>query len=160
MDACSLILLAKASVLETILSAYTISITNNVFEEVMKGKAKMSTDALLLERLYNEKKMSVISADNTLTKKIMTDFNMGKGEASTIAVGLKEKDSIVATDNRQGRKAALVNGLPLIGSVEMIVSLYKRKKIDKHKATASLKILQEEGWFDSYLIEKAMEDLK
>ncbi|MBI2151396.1 hypothetical protein HYU21_01570 [Candidatus Woesearchaeota archaeon] len=85
---------------------------------------------------------------------------MGKGEASIIAVSIGQNDSLVATDNKQGRKAAQINNIHLIGSIEIIISLYQQKKISLEKAKLSLQILKQEGWFNPYLIEKAMEDLK
>ena len=159
MDSCSVILLAKASVLETVLDNYPVSVTLEVFDEVMKGKAQKFQDALLFERLHNLKKIKIIKANLKLSEKIKQDFNMGKGEASVIAAGIGEKETIVATDNRQGRKAALINNFHLIGSIELVVILYKRKKINHDKAIHSLKILEQEGWFDPNLIQKAKEDL-
>ncbi len=40
------------------------------------------------------------------------------------------------------------------------MQLIKSIKINHEKASEALKILKEEGWFDSNLIEKAMEDIK
>lgn len=159
-DACTIILLAKASVLETTLKVYKLRITEAVYEEVIAGKRLMFPDALLLERLNNEKKVVIVSTVAELQHKLQTDFNMGKGEASVIAVGITEKNSFVATDNKQGRKVAQINNIPLIGSIEIIVSLYQQKKISLEKAKVSLLILKQEGWFNPYLIEKAMEDLR
>jgi len=159
-DACSAILLAKASVFEQLTFAFEIKMTKDVFEEVIAGKKRMFQDALLIDRLHKEKKVTLVKADSQVTKKLMKDFNMGGGEASTIARGLTEKNTIIITDNRQGRKAASINDLPLAGSIELIVSLFKKNKITKDKALNALKILKEEGWFNTYLIEKAMEDVK
>lgn len=159
-DSCSVILLAKASVLETLAQAQELYITGAVAEEVLEGKKKLFADALLLERLLHEKKIKYTMSAKEMTEKIMSDYNMGRGEASIIAEGIKEKELIIVTDNLQGRKAAKVFGFPLVGSIECIVSLYKNKKIGKEKAKESLEILKKEGWFQSYLIEDAEEDLK
>ncbi|MBI5002854.1 hypothetical protein HZC31_05685 [Candidatus Woesearchaeota archaeon] len=159
-DSCSIILLAKASVLEKLAEVHEATITSAVAEEVLAGKKKLFADALLLDRLLNEKKIRNVFHPKEITEKIMNDYNMGKGEASIIAVGLKEKEIIIVTDNLQGRKVAKVFELPLVGSIECIVSLYKNKKITKEKAKESLEILKKEGWFQSYLIEDAEEDLK
>lgn len=159
-DACSIILLAKAEVLETVTEAHTLTITKEVHEEVMVGKSKLFPDAFLIERLVREQKIKVISTDSRLTLKLEGDFNMGSGEASVVAEGIRFPDKIVATDNRQGRMAAKINNIKVIGSIEIIVALYKSKKINKDKAKAALKALQEEGWFEPLLIEMAQEDLK
>lgn len=157
-DACTLILLAKASVLEALADEYALSITSAVYTEVIAGKKYLFADALLVERLYHEHKLVLNKSAETLSKKLMEDFNMEMGEASTIAVCIQEK-IIVATDNRQGRKAAVVNNLPLVGSIELIMALWRKKKIDATKTKTALNILQREGWFSPYLIETALGDL-
>ncbi len=159
-DACSIILLAKAEVLEIITGSHNLTLTKEVYGEVMAGKSKMFPDALLIEKLVKELKIKVISTDLKLTLRLEQDFNMGSGEASVIAEGIRFPDKIVATDNRQGRMAAKINKVKVIGSIEIIVALYKSKKINKDNAKAALKALQEEGWFEPLLIERAEEDLK
>ncbi|MBS3167781.1 hypothetical protein J4216_01510 [Candidatus Woesearchaeota archaeon] len=42
----------------------------------------------------------------------------------------------------------------------MIVSLYKKQRINYEKAIEAIKIIDEEGWFESYIIDKSKEDLK
>lgn len=158
-DACSIILLAKASVLEKTTEKFKLETTEEVCNEVMKGKTKMFQDALLFERLHSEKKFSIINVDLGLKNKIKKDFNMGAGEASIIAEGIQNKQ-IIVTDNRQGRKAAQINDLQLVGSIEIIVNLYQKKSINKDKANGALNILKKEGWFEPYLIDKAKEDIK
>ena len=158
-DSCSIILLAKASVLEKVLDSYNLLVTTEVYSEVIKGKEKMFKDALLIEKLKKEDKITLVNTDVKIKKKIIQDFNMGEGESSVVALGIKNSN-IVATDNRQGRKAAEINNVQLLGSIEIIVSLLKQGKINHEKASEALKILKEEGWFDNNLIEKAMEDVK
>ncbi len=159
-DACSIILLTKASVFEILLKEHTIFTTDSVYREVIKGKEKMFEDALILERVLGENKIKLIDCELALLKKLSNDFNMGEGEASIIAAGIKDKNLIVATDNIQGRKVAKINNLNVIGSIEIIVSLNKKNKINKEKAINALKLLKENGWFNAYLIENAEEDLK
>ena len=158
-DACSAILLAKASVLESCTEHHQVFMTESVYEEVIAGKEMMFPDALIVERLKENQKLRIIKEDPLLTKKCMLDFNMGLGEASTVAIVIKEKGSIVLTDNRQGRKAATINNLPLAGSIEMVVHLYQKKKISQEKAALALNILKEKGWFEPHLIEKAREEI-
>jgi predicted nucleic acid-binding protein len=159
MDACSIILLAKASVLETAAKKHSIEITRSVYDEVIAGKKKVAPDALLLERLCKERLITINKENKDKAKKIMNDFNMGKGEAATIASGMGN-DFIIATDNRQGRKAAEIHGIPLVGSIEIIVTLHRKKLISYEKAKVAIKTLEKEGWMHSSLIEKALEDVR
>lgn len=159
-DACSIILLAKASVLETFTNKCSICTSTFVYDEVLEGKKKLFADALLTERLKEEGKITIVSIDKSIVSRIADNYNMDNGEASIVAFGLKDKETIIITDNMQGRKAASVTNLPLVGSIEIIVSLCKKKSITKEKAYAALEILKEEGWFHSYLIDKAKEDIQ
>ncbi len=158
-DACSAILLAKAGVLEKALERYDAEITKQAYEEVTAGKKEMFADALLIERLNKGGKIKFASDEEKLTNKLEKDFNMGKGEAATISAAMLNKKGVI-TDNRQGRKAAVINNLPLLGSIEIVVDLYKKQAINRLKAAEALKRLKEEGWFEDYLIEKAKEDVQ
>ena len=159
-DSCSVILLSKASVLEKVSEQHDASVTEEVFHEVMAGKEKKFLDALLLERLFKEKKIGKSHIKNKkLMGKLEEDFGLGEGEASTLALAI-ETNQIIMTDNKQGRKTAKTYGLKLSGSPEAIVSLFKAKKISENKAIEALKILREFGWFNDYIIEKSMKEIK
>lgn len=158
-DACSVILLAKASVLEAFVDWKSITLPEAVYEEVMEGRKLKALDSLLTERLVVEKKMKVVQvADKILLKKITDDFRFGKGESQTISIAIEQKLPVI-TDNRQGRKAAKVYGLKLVGSIEIVVSLVKANKIGKEKAISALRNLQKQGWFTDYLIDQAIREV-
>ncbi|HLC71974.1 MAG TPA: hypothetical protein VJH37_00160 [Candidatus Nanoarchaeia archaeon] len=159
-DACSIILLAKSSVLETLAKWRKIIVTEGVYNEVLEGKNKKFLDALLLDRLVGEKKISIEKKlKKEVVQKLTNDFGLGIGEAESITLAL-ESNALMITDNKQGRKAAKVQGLSLIGSIETVTALYKTKRIDKEKAINTLKILKRVGWFQDYLIEEAMGDVQ
>lgn len=160
-DSCSIILLAKATVLEELAKWKKILITAGAYEEVIEGKEKKYLDALLLERLVAEQKIKIRNKLNRgVVKKLSADFGLGIGEAESIALALEETDLSLVTDNKQGRKTAKVYGLALAGSVETVVAMHKTKKISKEKAINSLRILKNAGWFQNYLIEKAFEEVQ
>lgn len=159
-DACSVILLAKTTVLEDLAKWKELMITDSVYKEVLEGKKKSFLDALLLERLVNERKIAVCSErKKELTQKLKTDFGLGAGEAETISLALDNTEKIVLTDNKQGRKTAKIQGLKLLGSIDMVLALCKANKITKEKTIGALKTLKEIGWFQEYLIEKALEEV-
>lgn len=159
-DTCSIILLAKSSVLEELSKQHNLVITNYVYDEVVKGKDRKFLDAMMTERLCKEKKIKKIGVKNKkLLNKIKNDFGLGDGEASTVAYSIETGERIL-TDNKQGRKAAKVYGLKLLGSAEIVVSLFKTKKIDEDKAIGALKVLRQFGWFEEYIIEEALKKIK
>ena len=160
-DSCSIILLAKATVLEAMCKKYDLIMAKTVYGEVLKGKDKKFMDALLTEKLVKEKKIIVKTAINArLANKLVRDFNLGKGESETLALAIGGECDAIITDNNQGRKSALIHGLNLIGSIDVITALYSLKLIDKNKAQDGLMKLREFGWFQEYLIDNAMEEIK
>ena len=160
-DACSIILLAKATILEILSNEHELFVTENVYKEILKGKDKKIIDALFTERLVKEEKIFINRvANKNLIKKLMEDFNLGSGEAETIALVIDKQCEVILTDNKQGRKVALIYGLNLVGSIDVIIALYILKLIDKDKAIDGLKRLREFGWFQDYLIDKALEDIE
>ncbi len=161
MDACSIILLAKATMIETLSNFHKISISEGVYIEVLEGKKEKTSDALLAERLVKENKITVIKPNKTqLLKKLIEDFGLGYGEAETISTYFDKNMDAVITDNKQGRKIAKIYNIPLIGSPEIVVALYKLKKIDKDKALSAIKSLSEFGWFENYILETAKENIE
>ena len=159
MDACSAILLSKATLIENFSKQHRIIITNQAYDEIIKGKEKKFDDALLIEKLFNEgviKKSEVKNKE--LLKKIKYDFGFGDGESSTIVYSIENKIDIL-TDNKQARKASKIYGLKLLGSPEVVISLFKTNTIAKEKALSALESLRKAGWFEEYIIEKAMEEL-
>ena len=113
-----------------------------------------------MERLKEEKKIDIKNVLNKeLIQKLAHDIGLGAGEAESIAAALESKSKTILTDNKQGRKAAKIYGLNLLGSIEIIIALYKKQKISKEKALTALKILKEKGWFQNYLIEEAKKEV-
>ena len=159
-DSCSIILLSKATVLESFAKNYNLYITEEVYKEILEGKDKKFIDALLTEKLVNENKIKIIKVNNKRADKLIEDFNLSIGEAKTLSLLLENKCEFIVTDNKQGRKAAVIYSLNLSGSIDVVVSLYRLKIIDKEKAISALKKLHDFGWFNEYLVENAMEDIK
>ena len=160
-DSCSVILLAKATVLEVLANNYELFMTEKVYKEVLEGKNKKFIDALLTEKLVKEKSLKINKVkNNKLTKKVMEDFNIGIGEAETLALIMEKQCEAIITDNKQGRKSAVIYGLNLAGSIDVIIALHTLNLIDNDKAKISLKKLREFGWFQDYLIDKAMEEIE
>ncbi len=160
MDACTAILLAKASVLETAMETYRIMMPAEAHEEVMAGKSKVSEDAFLLEKLAKGKKFEIVKhAHARLFQKLMADFGMGSGEAAAIACSMEHKTDAIATDNRMGRKVARIHNIPLVGSLSMITALYNQKKISREKALEAISNVSRAGWYSDHLIQQAKEDV-
>lgn len=159
-DACTVILLGKATVLRTIAENFSLVTTEEVEAEIVQEKEQMRMDALLFEKLRSENKIKLIRAKKRIIMQLKRDFGLDKGEASLIAVNISEQKRMIASDNKQCRKVAKIYGYTIVGSNDIIVHGVKKKLISADKANAALETLTEAGWFKPYLIEKSKEDIK
>lgn len=160
-DSCSIILLAKAEILQLLAENRNLIISKSVYAEVVEGRNIKLLEALLLERLVNEKIVTIEdNVNKNLVEKLRNDFNLGDGEAESIELAMEKQDKLIITDNKQGRKAAKVYNLNVSGSLGCVMALFKLNKIDKEKARNTLKKLKESGWFQDYLIETALGEIQ
>ncbi len=160
MDACTVILLAKSSVLEPAAKTHDITLPGTVLNEVLAGIEKKLLDAMITRRLVESKILSISGNKNEkLRNRLMADFGMGSGEADSLALAMQGTFDSVATDNKQGRKAAMVNSIALVGSPEIIMALHKAGKISADKTRQALRVLKTDGWFNDVLIERLIEEV-
>ncbi len=159
-DASPLILLAKISVLSTFTKENKIIIPRKVYiEVVVKGKEKSRYDALLVEKLVEEKKIIIEEVDPELTKKMWKLFGLWAGEAEVIALALKTKNSII-TDDKKCINSAKANSINFITSLDVVITLFNKKHIDKKKAMEALEMLEEYGWYKKDIIKHYKEKIK
>jgi predicted nucleic acid-binding protein len=156
-DACSIILLAKSDVLGSFSEWKDISVSRGVSNEVSEGKKKVYYDALVFEKMVDEKRVKIVDVEN---KKLLREFKdrygLGRGEAETIVLYLDKNYDGLITDNKQGRKIAKLFDIHPIGTPDIIVALCKSKQITKEKAMEALCIIRRFGWFVDSIIENAM----
>jgi len=152
-DASSLILLSKIRLLEKLVERTKIIVPKKVYGEVVRGKEKGREDAFLVERLVKEKRIKMRQANEKLKKEIERTFNLHEGENEALATALENKHTIL-TDDKKCFTAARTLKLNFITSLDVVVAMYKKGRIDKRKAMQSLDELLEYGWYKRSLIEK------
>ena len=152
-DASSLILLSKIKLLEKLAERNRIIVPKKVYEKVAKGKEKGREDAFLVERMIREKKIMLRGANEKLKKDVEKTFNLHGGENEALAVALENKDTVL-TDDKKCITAAGTLKLNFITSLDVVIAMYKKGRIDKKRAMQSLDELLEYGWYKRGLIEK------
>ena len=157
-DASSLILLSKVELLEKLAEKNKVIIPKKVYGEVARGKEKGMRDVLLVEKMMKEKKIVVRKANEKSKKEIEKTFNIRGGENEVLALALENRHAIL-TDDKKCIVAAETLGLNFITSLDVVVTLYKKGRIDKRKAVQSLDELLEYGWYKRVLIEKYRREL-
>ena len=158
-DATTLILLAKADVLEIFVEKNNIIIPPIVYKEVLKGKEKSRIDAFIIEKLVQEKKIKVKIPQNATKKIIQHMFNMQGGELEVIALAYNTQDTVL-NDDKKGIHAAKALKLNFIGSLGVVVALQHAGRINKKEALEAIDILQAYGWYDPKLIKTHKEALQ
>lgn len=151
-DASTLILAAKAELLDLLIEASTEPLA--ISAEVEKEATRKNTfDALLIRQRIEEKKIMVKKVkDQAIVKRTMADFNMHKGEAETIALCIENKDKYVATDDYNAMKACSVLNIEYVTSLGILQQLYKHKKLGKEQALLKFEALARYGRFSEEII--------
>jgi len=152
-DASTLVLLAKAEVLEEFL---VVSEMDAVMPKEVAREAcevKQSVDALLIQRLIGEKKIAVVSLkDREVCEKLRRDLGLGRGEAEAVALALLKKADLVATDDKRAIDACKLVKLPFTSAPAILVRMYERGALDRESALRKLEILEREGRYKKSII--------
>lgn len=153
-DSSSLILLAKAEILNKFLEGKKIYITEIVeLEAIEKGKEKGKADAYLLEKLKSDGKIKVKKPSKEKLNKISEWFNLYKGEKEAVSLALELELPLIC-DDKKAFNACEVMNIKHTTALNVLFALFKKRKISKAKAKSSLKKLEEFGWYDQELIQK------
>ena len=126
-DASTLILIAKAELLDSFLT--DIELEAAIPMEVKKecGGVKKSLDALLIQKALDESRLNVIAVKNRkLVLKLQGDFSLGKGEAETIVLALTEKAEVLGIDDKNGINACKLLGIAFTTAIGILVEAARR----------------------------------
>ncbi len=154
-DSMVLIHLAKITALEKSCSHFggTI-IPKKVFDEVVaKGKEKGHPDAFLVEEAIRKGQISVKAVKNKELEKRANQFNVFGGEAEAVALYWQEKANLIACDDDNVRNKKEMLELNIIGTPSILLSLYRKKKITRHKLGEAATKLRKIGWFSNQVLD-------
>lgn len=160
-DSSTLILLAKAELLDDFIADYggKILIPQEVERECCRQKKTF--DAVLIQERVESKKIIVVKISNAaLRDRLMDDFNICAGEAEAIVLAIERKGKIVATDDRNAIKAYKMLKMPFTSAIAILVRMKDKGAIDAAKAKASLNALFKYGRYGNNIIKEAKEMLK
>jgi predicted nucleic acid-binding protein len=154
-DASTLILLAKIDMLDVFVSSFhgKIMIPELIRDEVcVRGREETP----LVTRLIEDKKIYVskVKTDKAV-KKIMDDFHIDAGEAEAIILALREKASLVATDDRNAIRACKALKLDFTTAVAILIRAFEKKLIDKAEALLKMQKLESVARYKRSIIEEA-----
>lgn len=161
LDSSTLILLARAELLEKFIEScgQKVAIPKQVEKE--SCAAKKSLDALLIQKAISEGSLSVMTVRNRkVYEKVRDDFALGKGEAEAIALAFAKKAKLVAIDDKSGINACKLLEIPFTTAVSVLVRMCEKGVVSKEEATAKLEALARFGRYDRGILQDARSKLE
>lgn len=161
-DASSIILLEKIKLLDKLVKEFRLVIPKEVEEEAITfGKERKYPDAFRIEEKVKDELISVIEVkDQGFVSKIMSDFNIAKGEAESISLFKQEKADLLATDDRLAIKACKALAIPVSGASTFVTQAFDNRLIQKNDAINMMEILAREGRYKNEIIFKAINHIR
>jgi len=159
-DSSTLILLAKADILDDFIDDYRGAISVPKEVEAESCSRKESFDAQLIRKRIDEKRIGVTKISNkALCTKFMQDFHICRGEAEALVLAIEKKAKLVATDDKNAIKACKLLKLPFTSAIVVLVRMREKEAIDKEKAKAVLAALIKYGRYNDEIVKGAKERL-
>lgn len=151
-DASTLILAAKTDLLDLFIEASHEKLVISI-EVEKEATRKQTFDALLIKQRIEEKKIHVKKVKGqSMVRRMVSDFNMHRGEAETMVLCIENNGKYVATDDYNAMKACSVLNIGYITSLGILRQLYKHKKLGKEQALLKLEVLARYGRFSDEII--------
>jgi predicted nucleic acid-binding protein len=160
-DASTLILVAKAELLDPFLAGFKLKVAIPGEVEKECCGVKKTLDALTIQKALDEARMKVIAVKNRkLVAKLQADFSLGKGEAEAIALAVTEKAQLLGIDDKNGINACKLLGVAFTTAVGILVWSREKGLIDRGRALAKLETLANFGRYKNSIIEDARSRLE
>ncbi len=150
--------IGKLSLLKTL--ERSILITPEVAREV----GSTSPEAIALQKAIDEKWISIAKSEPSQIKAIVKG-ELATGELEVIALTLKLKnegsDALAVLDDKPARNTAEALGIPITGTLGIIIYAARKKQISKQEAIASVERLLETGArLDPLVVRRAMGEIE
>jgi predicted nucleic acid-binding protein len=160
-DASTLILIAKIELLDVFLTGASLQAAVSPTVEKECCSAKKTLDALIIRRALNESRIKVVTGENRrLVSKLAAEFSLGRGEAEAIAIGLAEKGSLVAIDDKNGINACKLLGVAFTTAIGILIRSREKNLLSRTEALASLASLARYGRYSEFIVEDARQRLE
>jgi predicted nucleic acid-binding protein len=158
MDASSLILLGKCSLIEVLSKEFRVIIPRKVFDEVADEEiVKQYPDANVIAELVHDGKIEVTPIEKRSVKFPIT---LDEGETEAILLARQTENAILVTDDGKAIKACRYLKVPFIISPKVVTDLYRTGKISMTEAKRSIEKLGIIGRYSPEIISEALIRLK
>jgi predicted nucleic acid-binding protein len=156
-DSMVVIHLAKMMLLEDSCNYFkNVIIPKKVYEEIMVAKKHNYPEISIIEEMMVKNRIKVKKVKNKKYLARVAQFNIQRGEAEAVALYWQEKADYLATDDDNVRKKKVLLNVNLLGTLVIVLKLYKKKMISEDKFKESLEELRKIGWFSNAVIDKVL----
>ena len=156
-DSSALILLAKCSLLEIVCGLFDVVVPTAVATEVAsEDLVKNYPDAALISDLISKGAITVPSSGKA---RFPLPISVHHGEEEALALAMKLKRALLATDDGKAIKAARFLKVPFVITPKIVVELFRLDKISFKKAHESLEKLGKIGRYSPEIIADALVSL-
>lgn len=155
-DASTLILIAKAEILESFLNSGDLDVAIPLEVEKECGIVKRSLDALMIQKALGESRIRVVAVKNKkIVTKLKGDFGLGSGEAEAIALALAKKAQVLAIDDKNGINACKLLGIAFTTTIGILVRMREKEILTTSETLVKLDTLAKHGRYKQSILEDA-----
>jgi predicted nucleic acid-binding protein len=156
LDASTLILMAKAELLDLFLASIKLPVAIPTEVEKESCCSRKAMDALIIQKALDESRIEVVAVKNRrLAAKLQADFSLGAGEAEAIALALNEKAQLLGIDDKNGINACKLLGIAFTTAVGILIRTREKGLLEGPDALAKLELLAKHGRYKNSIIEDA-----
>ncbi len=155
-DASTLILLAKTTLLRTFAKTEQVIIPAAVKMEAISKKE--AEDAKIISHLLENDNIKQ-SSEKISSSKLMSDFNIGIGEAEALSLAFKH-GYILATDDWRAIKACKILDVKFITAIHCLIYLVHEGAIEQQLAIEKLKKLDYYGRYATEIMKHARKTIE
>jgi predicted nucleic acid-binding protein len=160
-DASTLILVAKAEMLDSFINHIGREVAVPLEVEKECCSVKKSLDALMIRKMLDESRIRVISVKSSkMVVKLQVDFGLGQGEAEAIVLALTDKARVLGIDDKNGINACKLLGVGFTTAIGILVRMYEKKLFTTREALAKLEGLAKHGRYRTSILEDARRQLE
>ena len=153
-DASTLILIAKAELLDLFLAEAGVPVAIPV--EVARECCgfKRALDALMIQKALDESLIKTVVVKNRrAVAKLQADFSLGAGEAEAIALAVNRKAQLIGIDDKNGINACKLLNLAFTTAVGILVRTREKGLIEGPEALEKLARLAKYGRYKESILE-------
>lgn len=146
-DASTLIIFGKIKKLDLLFECFqALVITKGVYTECcIDGLAIQAPDALFIDEYVKQSRIVVVTLSGDLVQKVRQLQSLypqlGNGEAESITLAFERKEPSLLLDDKLARQVATLHGLKPLGTLHILMRLYKEHMLQKQEVKGMIKLL-------------------